>query len=408
MFQYVDYQGVGGLSNRWGAGCAKLSKEDLGVSHSVYSDLVNYYEIAEKMMGIYYHGPDLLDEYAGSFKESLRKLNNPKTLIFKVLGDQYCEVGRSRQAILTEPNGDRGSCNNCGGCFVYCKNKSIFNARDLLATHTNYYEQSIATKIDKFKSHYVVEIDSNDGAFCILSECIIMAAGTLGTLKLISPLLADHNSTSFHHSQISRSIFVNFSKEKVNNFPMGQHLVRIKIDANNSAYASLTHAISVPTSDLLNTLPIKNRVLYWLLDKLKKHVVVAMIFYSSKYSNYRMHFAGGNIIKIDSAPSENFKLVNSGVVSRLNKFLSKNGLHSLSFMNSVLPLGSDIHYGGTIPLGNDSLGCNENCEVNGLKNIYIIDGSWMPKISEKSHTFTLIANAIRVADIIAKRVKHDC
>ena len=68
--------------------------------------------------------------------------------------------------------------------------------------------------------------------------------------------------------------------------------------------------------------------------------------------------------------------------------------------------GSDLHLGSTFPIGDkDFLNVNENCELNGMPNIFIIDGSWMPKIPEKPHTFTLMSNAMRIADYISKQHK---
>jgi choline dehydrogenase-like flavoprotein len=82
-----------------------------------------------------------------------------------------------------------------------------------------------------------------------------------------------------------------------------------------------------------------------------------------------------------------------------------NGLLMIPYASSLLPQGSDIHYGGTIPIGTKELvNCSENCEINGFPNLFVIDGSWMPKIPEKSHTFTLIANAVRIADYLDSRI----
>ena len=39
-----------------------------------------------------------------------------------------------------------------------------------------------------------------------------------------------------------------------------------------------------------------------------------------------------------------------------------------------------------------------DCRLHAEKNIYVIDASWTPRMSEKPHTFTLMANAARIAD----------
>ena len=45
-----------------------------------------------------------------------------------------------------------------------------------------------------------------------------------------------------------------------------------------------------------------------------------------------------------------------------------------------------------------------DCQVIGLSNVYVIDGSWLPRISEKPQTFTLVANAMRVADVVTEKI----
>ena len=65
--------------------------------------------------------------------------------------------------------------------------------------------------------------------------------------------------------------------------------------------------------------------------------------------------------------------------------------------------GGDIHYSGTIPMrSTPSFGeTDPNGGVVGVKNIHIIDGACLPLLSEKPHTLTIMANADRIARIVA-------
>ena len=84
-------------------------------------------------------------------------------------------------------------------------------------------------------------------------------------------------------------------------------------------------------------------------------------------------------------------------------FYKNNLILMPKILSKMLP-GSDLHLGSTFPIGDKKyLNVSENCELNGMSNLFIIDGSWMPLIPEKPHTFTLMANAIRVADYIKKK-----
>lgn len=66
--------------------------------------------------------------------------------------------------------------------------------------------------------------------------------------------------------------------------------------------------------------------------------------------------------------------------------------------------GSDLHHGGTFPVGKRAnFNVSEHCELNGHPNLFLIDGSWVRKVPEKPITFTLIANSYRIADYLSRK-----
>ena len=44
-----------------------------------------------------------------------------------------------------------------------------------------------------------------------------------------------------------------------------------------------------------------------------------------------------------------------------------------------------------------------NCKAHELDNLYVADASFFPSIGAVNPTLTIIANALRVADVIAQR-----
>jgi len=406
-FTSVEYFGTGGLSNRWGAGCAKLNAKDLGVSETLLRQISNYYDKAEQQVGIYYQGNDLLDDYLGKFKESSIKLNSPTSITFPIRKNQWTRIGRTRQAFLQIEKNDRKPCNNCGGCFVYCQNKTIYNAQYLLeASSQEMYTSSRVVELSQINGGYSLKLANAQGEYSnITTKFVILAAGTIGSTRLLSTLIKQSVFSQFHHSMIARTVFFGFRREKKDNFPMGQYIVQIKINETKNAYASLTHGTSIPTSDIVDLLPLKNNFIYSLVNFFKKYLVVAMIFYSSEYSNYKIQLGLGGLSFVDTKLSLKFKSTHQSVLNRLKGIMKLNYLYTFPFLSSLLPQGSDIHYGGTIPIGpKEYTNCTEDCEIRGFPNLYVVDGSWMPLIPEKAHTFTIIANAMRVADHVSLRL----
>jgi choline dehydrogenase-like flavoprotein len=45
-----------------------------------------------------------------------------------------------------------------------------------------------------------------------------------------------------------------------------------------------------------------------------------------------------------------------------------------------------------------------NCKAHGIDNLYVTDASFFPSIGAVNPTLTIIANALRVGDVIAGRL----
>ena len=65
------------------------------------------------------------------------------------------------------------------------------------------------------------------------------------------------------------------------------------------------------------------------------------------------------------------------------------------------PPGAEVHYGCTLPMGRD---ITANGEVKGFEGLFVADGSVLPTLPAKSHTFTVMANAHRIGVGLAHRL----
>ncbi|HEY5280111.1 MAG TPA: GMC family oxidoreductase [Pseudolabrys sp.] len=87
--------------------------------------------------------------------------------------------------------------------------------------------------------------------------------------------------------------------------------------------------------------------------------------------------------------------------------------HNAIFLNRSLYLGKDIPLGGTAhQAGTARFGTDPamsvldlNCKAHDLDNLYLADASFFPSIGAVNPTLTIIANALRVADHIAERLR---
>jgi choline dehydrogenase-like flavoprotein len=80
--------------------------------------------------------------------------------------------------------------------------------------------------------------------------------------------------------------------------------------------------------------------------------------------------------------------------------------HSL-YLGKDIPIGGTAHQAGTARFGADprTSVLDLDCKAHELDNLYVVDASFFPSIGAVNPTLTIIANALRVADGIARRMK---
>jgi hypothetical protein len=69
-------------------------------------------------------------------------------------------------------------------------------------------------------------------------------------------------------------------------------------------------------------------------------------------------------------------------------------------MVHVRPMGASVHYSGTIPMSKTKTAhtTSEYCRSHDFDNLFIVDGTTFPFLPAKNITYTLMANAVRVAE----------
>ncbi|MGH6985341.1 MAG: GMC oxidoreductase [Caulobacteraceae bacterium] len=77
------------------------------------------------------------------------------------------------------------------------------------------------------------------------------------------------------------------------------------------------------------------------------------------------------------------------------------------YLGKNIPLGGTAHQAGTARFGPDPATSvlDLDCKAHELDNLYVADASFFPAIGAVNPTLTIIANALRVADRIAERLK---
>ncbi len=96
---------------------------------------------------------------------------------------------------------------------------------------------------------------------------------------------------------------------------------------------------------------------------------------------------------------------------KLESLMSAAGAHPVLlerklYLGKDIPIGGTAHQAGTLRFGTDpaSSVLDTDCKAHELDNLYVTDASFFPSIGAVNPTLTIIANALRVAEMIEKRL----
>jgi choline dehydrogenase-like flavoprotein len=125
----------------------------------------------------------------------------------------------------------------------------------------------------------------------------------------------------------------------------------------------------------------------------------------------------GNRIRYDGARvildlEENNMEAHRRLKKKLGQILGRIGAHPMLLERSLyfgkkIPIGGTAHQAGTARFGTDPAVSvlDTDCKAHELDNLYLADASFFPSIGAVNPTLTIVANALRVADIIGRRLR---
>lgn len=123
----------------------------------------------------------------------------------------------------------------------------------------------------------------------------------------------------------------------------------------------------------------------------------------------RIHYKDGKV-HLDLVETNPVALTH--LKRKLKEVLNQAGHHAVFLERSLylgknIPLGGTAHQAGTARFGTDpaSSVLDLDCKAHEIDNLYLADASFFPSIAAVNPTLTIIANALRVADRIAERLK---
>ncbi len=378
------YLNNGGVSNYWGGSCEFLSEKSINFLNkkekkqliNSFKSIYSKYKFTGEMFG---------EETANKsnslnhlkldplFKEIIKNQSNKKIRFF-----QNCIASNFKNNKILKPKDINF---NSGGIKKF-----------------NYFVNSI----EKIDNIYNLNCINNKKKISIKAKKIVIAAGTISTTRLICQVLNHTTSVTLDHNPMMFGLF--FLKKKIKNENFSSSKLAAKIfskNKNNYCTVNFRSSNSVIRKKIFSIFPqIKNSLSKSLYKILENRMIFLNLYLDSKYGNLSFTLNNKNEInlKVNKKKMHIIKKELNNNFRLLKNYMVKNNLiYPFSF--KLFPkMGSDNHYTGTIPINskNKKLSLNSNCELKGLKNIFVIDGSAIPKNKSKFPTALIISNAYRI------------
>jgi choline dehydrogenase-like flavoprotein len=407
---------TGGLSNAWGCGVAKLSTAELAEYPCATHEMEEAYAAVARRIGISGRHEDDLSAYFGvdewaqppitmdALNTQLLRRYAGKRNTLHSLG---VRLGRSRVAVLSQDYNARRACNLSGNCLWGCSQQALYSASHevtALQKHGNFTIQKgfIVKAILKQGEEWLVAGKIATGDFYHRARCIVLAAGTLATTRLVLQALNHHEPKRLLSCPTAAFLLwlpSQLGAARKASFGLGQLSMALQMNEGVAGFGSTFSASGIPISEFVRHVPLIRRSGINLLKGLLSSCLVGNLFLNGSFSNNEVQLSQSGDLEIrgDYHKSILQKAMTEASSVLRRAFLHLGGIILPGSFQQGAP-GSDIHYAGTLPMRltprpgeTSSVGA-----VSGLPGVYVVDGACLPSLPEKSHTLTIMANAHRI------------
>lgn len=425
-FVPVESLAYGGLGAGWGLGCCVYSEHELNKCTLDAGAMQQAYDVVAERIGISADAGDNASPYTiGKVKHHLPPLLLDET---KYLLNNFYKrknrinyegffLGRPALALLSQDYKGRKATAYDDMHFYRDAGNSAYRPGltvDELKKKNNFHYE---------KNQFVLSFsEKENGAIAhafdlqrkekreFAARKIVLAAGALGTARIVLRSLERHNKISFLCNPYTYYPCLNFrmAGKKIAQHKTGMAQLSLFHDPyrNNSdvAMASLYSYRSLFLFRLLEEVPLNFRDAKEIMRFLLSGIVIMGIHHPDSFSGNRFM----QRVRDDSAlTGDSFKIeytLSDGqrkeLKRREKKFVKVMAMLGARAMKRVEPaMGASIHYAGTLPFSKEEkeLSLAPDGRLHGTKNIYAADSSGFTYLPAKGLTFSLMANAHNVA-----------
>jgi len=421
----------GGLAQVWTGGCYPFSDDDLQDFPFDHAALAPHYAKVARRIGVTGVEDDLarflpvhdgllppleLDSHSA---ELLAGYERQRRYFQERLG---CYVGRTRVATLSQPLGDRHECTYLGRCLWGCPREALYTPS---MTLRECQEHPAFTYLPGLEvRHFVADGERRIRSLVALPvqggaprelpvDRLVLTAGTLQSAAIVLRSIHAATGEVVHLPGLmdNRQILVPF----VNLHRVGRryrsdryqyHLIGLGLasaDSRTHIHGQLTTLKTALMHPIVQQLPFDLRTSLRIARAAHGALgVVNLNFHDTRREENAVTLAdvqGELRIAVRYAPPADEPARLAGAMRRLRAALWRLGCFVPPGMAHVRPMGASVHYAGTFPMTREARPWTTDPEGRSrdFPNLWFADGSSFPFLPAKNLTFTLMANATRVA-----------
>lgn len=439
----------GGLAEAWTGGSYPFNDQELADFPFSYDDIAPYYGLVSRRIGISGEPDDLarfmplhenmgppldLDEHARLLLDTYRARRD------KLNRGHRAWLGRARLAAIREDRDDRKGCGYLGRCLWTCPTDSLYTPsltlRDCMKhDRFRYLGGLYATHFLHDGSRRVTRLVAESVDTRSIEEIpvgrLVLAAGTLSSSRIFME--------SIHRASGATVILPGLMDNRQILMPfLNLRMIRRPWEPKSYQYHQLAFGLEGATpKDYVHGLvtTLKSALIHPIVQNVPLDLTTALRIFRNVHAalgivnvNFSDTRRAGNFLTLEPDDRETVpgrsgpggqagrkggrtRLVVSytpdggetrrmkETCARMSRVLRALGCIVPPGMTHVRPMGASVHYAGTIPMSHSGgpLTLTSECRSNDFENLWIVDGTGFPFVPAKNLTFTLMANAARVA-----------
>jgi choline dehydrogenase-like flavoprotein len=426
----------GGLAEAWTAGCYEFTDTDLSGFPFSRSDLIPYYQEVARRIGVGAERDDLerflpLDapylEPLPLDPHSSRLLDRYRERRARLNRDLGFYLGRSRVATLTHDAHGRRGCGQLGRCLWGCPREAIyspaFTLRECLADPKfRYLAGVVVTHFDYDGSGRVTavhaEAEADGGALSVSGDLYALAAGALCSSKLVLDSIYRRTGraetlTGLMDNRQVHLPFLTLGRIGASSSTAAYQFHHLAFgldrpDPREYIHGQITTLKAASVHPILAGMPTDLRTALRLFRSVRAGLGIANVnLHDTRRPDSRLTIrplpeSKRTELVIDYAEDPAETPHAQLAVRLVTRALSALGCVVPPGMTRVLPKGTSVHYTGTLPMTRQPapLSCAPDGRSHDFPNLCLVDGATFPFLPAKNLTFTLMANALRIADLV--------